>query len=106
MGVGESCRSRGVSSIELGLILLLIAVAAFLGVAFFGEALGDEYDQVPGAFDGEVQDVDEDDGGAPGDDSGGGGGNNPNPAPDCDEEPNQADCDESEFSTTTVATEP
>ena len=89
--------SRGVSSVEFGLVLLLIAVAAFLGVAFLGDSLGDQLDEVPGAFDGEsVTTTTVDDGGGTGD--GGGGGPIEDPCdevstlPECVCEPGEDDC--------------
>jgi Flp pilus assembly pilin Flp len=83
----------GVSSVETGLILLLVAIAPFLAVSFLGGSLGDELGEVPGAFDSNVVTTTtsaDPDGTSPG---GGGGGGGDDPIEDpCEEDPDQPSC--------------
>ena len=95
-------RRSGVSSIETGLILLLVAIAAFMAVSFLGSSVGDEMDQVPGAFDGDSvtsSTTPEPGTTAPGGGGGGGGGGGDPIEDPCEDDPDMPICTDSTVTT-------
>lgn len=78
---------RGVSGTEMALIMLLIVTVAFAAVGFFGGSVTEHVEQIPDAFDGEVEF---------GENPPGGGGGGPELGPIdelCEIDPEHEDCD-------------